>query len=282
MWAAVPIEIPDFVQQEGTYVLTGTVVDEAGIPVIGANIVEKGTLNGTVTDMDGNFSLRIHSDAVLTVSYIGYTTLEIPTEGKEKLDIQLKEDSQALSEIVVVGYGTQKKVNLTGAVEQVTSEVFDNRSVANATQALQGSIPNLNIQLTDGKPNRTASFNVRGTTSIGQGGNALVLIDGVEGDPSMLNPNENQLTGGMSKYLSHVKRPPNQWRVRRERKRSSRMSFRVKAKRKPLRHKNHKAAAKLSPCDTTVAMAAPAARMCSPPTKRKSSTMLMMQARPTR
>ncbi len=190
VWAAVPIEIPDFVQQEGTYVLTGTVVDEAGIPVIGANIVEKGTLNGTVTDMDGNFSLRIHSDAVLTVSYIGYTTLEIPTEGKEKLDIQLKEDSQALSEIVVVGYGTQKKVNLTGAVEQVTSEVFDNRSVANATQALQGSIPNLNIQLTDGKPNRTASFNVRGTTSIGQGGNALVLIDGVEGDPSMLNPND--------------------------------------------------------------------------------------------
>ena len=190
VWAVVPIEIPDFVQQEGTYVLTGTVVDEAGIPVIGANIVEKGTLNGTVTDMDGNFSLRIHSDAVLTVSYIGYTTLEIPTEGKEKLDIQLKEDSQALSEIVVVGYGTQKKVNLTGAVEQVTSEVFDNRSVANATQALQGSIPNLNIQLTDGKPNRTASFNVRGTTSIGQGGNALVLIDGVEGDPSMLNPND--------------------------------------------------------------------------------------------
>ena len=102
----------------------------------------------------------------------------------------LVEDTQTLDEVVVVGYGTQKKVNLTGAVEQVTSEVFDNRSVPNVTQALQGSIPNLNIQLTDGKPTRSASYNVRGTTSIGQGGSALVLIDGVEGDPSMLNPND--------------------------------------------------------------------------------------------
>ena len=80
----------------------------------------------------------------------------------------------------MVGYGTQKKVNLTGAVEQVGSEVFENRSVASVTQALQGSVPNLNITLEDGKPSRTATFNVRGTGSIGQGGNALVMIDGVD------------------------------------------------------------------------------------------------------
>lgn len=188
--ASVPNTIPGIAQQNDTYTLTGTVLDQNGIPVIGANVIEKGTTNGTVTDFDGNFSIQVNKNSVLTVSFIGYVSQEIAVKGGNKLNITLKEDSQALDEVVVVGYGTQKKVNLTGAVEQVTSEVFDNRSVPNVTQALQGSIPNLNINITDGKPTRTASFNVRGTTSIGQGGDALVLIDGVEGDPSMLNPND--------------------------------------------------------------------------------------------
>lgn len=178
------------VARQGTHHLTGTIVDGYGEPVIGANIVEKGTTNGTVTDIDGKFSLEVAPNAVLTISFIGYIPKEITLKGEKELKVVLMEDAQALDEVVVVGYGTQKKVNLTGAVEQVTSEVFDNRSVPNVTQALQGSIPNLNIQLTDGKPTRSASYNVRGTTSIGQGGDALVLIDGVEGDPSMLNPND--------------------------------------------------------------------------------------------
>ncbi len=178
------------VARQGTYHLIGTIVDGYGEPVIGANVVEKGTTNGTVTDIDGKFSLEVAPDAVLTISFIGYIPKEITLKGEKELKVALVEDMQKLDEVVVVGYGTQKKVNLTGAVEQVTSEVFDNRSVPNVTQALQGSIPNLNIQLTDGKPTRSASYNVRGTTSIGQGGSALVLIDGVEGDPSMLNPND--------------------------------------------------------------------------------------------
>lgn len=178
------------VAQQGAYHLTGTIVDGNGEPVVGANVVEKGTTNGTVTDIDGKFSLEVRNNAVLTVSFIGYIPKEITLKGEKDLKVILMEDTQTLDEVVVVGYGTQKKVNLTGAVDQVTSEVFDNRSVPNVTQALQGSIPNLNIQLTDGKPTRTASYNVRGTTSIGQGGNALVLIDGVEGDPAMLNPND--------------------------------------------------------------------------------------------
>jgi hypothetical protein len=99
-------------------------------------------------------------------------------------------DTKTLNEVVVVGYGTQKKVNLTGAVDQVTSEVLDNRSLPNLTQGLQGVIPNLNLKMGDGKPTQSPSYNIRGTTSIGQGGNALVLIDGVEGDPSRLNPND--------------------------------------------------------------------------------------------
>lgn len=189
MYAAHPGEMPGVAQQRA-HRLTGTIIDGTGEPVIGANVVIKGTTIGTVTDIDGNFSLDVEPNSVLTVTFIGYMPKEITLKGEKNIKVTLLEDTQKLDEVVVVGYGTQKKVNLTGAVEQVTSEVFDNRSVPNVTQALQGSIPNLNIQLTDGKPTRTASYNVRGTTSIGQGGNALVLIDGVEGDPSMLNPND--------------------------------------------------------------------------------------------
>ncbi len=170
--------------------INGKVVDVQGEPIIGANVVEAGTTNGTVTDVDGRFSLNVENNATLRVSYIGYLEQNISTAGSSSFDITLQEDMQALDEVVVVGYGTQRRINLTGAVEQVTSEVFDNRPMANVTQGLQGAVPNLNITLSDGKPMRSSSFNVRGTTSIGQGGSALVLIDGVEGDPAMLNPND--------------------------------------------------------------------------------------------
>lgn len=178
------------VTQQTTMTVSGVVRDEKGEPVIGANVVERGTTNGTSTDVDGRFSIRIPSDAMLEVSFIGYVTQTVSVKGKTSLNIVLKEDAQGLEEVVVVGYGTQRRINLTGAVEQVTSEVFDNRPMTNVTQGLQGAVPNLNITLADGKPMRSSSFNVRGTTSIGQGGAALVLIDGVEGDPAMLNPND--------------------------------------------------------------------------------------------
>jgi len=169
----------------------GEVVDEDGLPLIGVNIQVKGTNQGTATDFDGRFSLEdIDEDAILVLSYIGYQTQEVPVSGQSTLKIVMTSDSQLLDEIVVVGYGTQKKVNLTGAVDVVGSEVFENRSNPNVTQALQGAIPNLNLALEDGKPTRSASYNIRGRTSIGQGGSALVLIDGVEGDPSFLNPND--------------------------------------------------------------------------------------------
>lgn len=169
----------------------GEVVDDEGEPLIGVNVQVKGTTQGTATDFDGRFTLEnIDEDAVLIISYIGYQTQEISVEGRSDLQIVMTSDSQLLDEVVVVGYGTQKKVNLTGAVDVVGSEVFENRSNANATQALQGAIPNLNLAIEDGKPTRSASYNIRGTTSIGQGGSALVLIDGVEGDPSFLNPSD--------------------------------------------------------------------------------------------
>jgi len=177
--------------QDNNKVVSGIVQDAQGVPVAGANVTVKGTTIGTITDADGNFELKVPVNAnTLSVSYIGYLTKDMPIGKQSKFKVVLTEDLQALEEVVVVGYGTQKKVNLTGAVDQVTDKVFNNRSVSNVTQALQGTIPNLNITLDDGKPTRTASYNVRGTTSIGQGGSALVLIDGVEGDPALLNPND--------------------------------------------------------------------------------------------
>lgn len=170
--------------------ITGTVVDVTGLPITGATVkISDSPSIGTITDVDGKFTLQAEGNTILEISFIGYTTRKV-TSTSSPMHIVLEEAAQKLNEVVVVGYGIQKKVNLTGAVEQVGSEVFENRSVASVTQALQGSVPNLNITLEDGKPSRTATFNVRGTGSIGQGGNALVLIDGVEGDPSLLNPND--------------------------------------------------------------------------------------------
>ena len=171
--------------------ITGTVSDADGFPLPGASIVVKGTTIGVTTDIDGGFSLAIPANAeTLVFSFVGLKTQEVLLEQRTEINVQLLPDASELNEVVIVGYGSQKKVNLTGAVDQVTEEVFQNRSVSNASQALQGVAPNLNITLTDGKPTRSSSYNVRGTTSIGQGGDALVLIDGVEGDPALLNPND--------------------------------------------------------------------------------------------
>ena len=178
------------IMAQATYV-TGNVTDVTGEPIPGATIRVTGQPTiGTVTDIDGNFSLAVQGEPTLEISFIGYKTQQVKATPASPMKIVLEETAQNLSEVIVVGYGTQKKVNLTGAVEQVGEEVFRNRSVASVSQALQGAVPNLNITMEDGKPSRSATYNVRGTTSIGQGGSALVLIDGVEGDPSMLNPND--------------------------------------------------------------------------------------------
>lgn len=169
--------------------VTVKVTDKAGA-MPGAGILVKGTTNGQITGADGTATLtNVAPDAVLVVTFVGYQTVEVPIKGRANVSVTL-EDSLTLDEIVVVGYGTQKKANLTGAVDQVGSETFEGRSNANLTQMLQGQIPNLNLKFKDGRPNSSPSYNIRGTTSIGQGGSALILIDGVEGDPALLNPND--------------------------------------------------------------------------------------------
>ncbi len=131
-----PTTIPIVAQQKKH--ITGIVVDQNGDPIIGANVVEKGSSNGTITDIDGNFSLQISEKSILTVSYIGYETKDVKVGNQSKLQIALSEDTQFIDEVVVVGFGTQKKVNLTGAVSVINSEALEARPVTTATQALQG------------------------------------------------------------------------------------------------------------------------------------------------
>lgn len=194
----VPIKQMDVISEATESVLqekkmvNGVVVDVTGMPVIGANVMEKGTTNGTITDMDGKFSLEVDKDATLIFSYIGFAGQEIKVGNQTNLSITLKEDAEALDEVVVVGFGTQKKVNLTGAVSSVTSEAFENRSVSNVSQALQGSMPGLNITQSHGYLDSTPDINIRGVGTIGEGssGAPLILIDGMEGDMNRLNPQD--------------------------------------------------------------------------------------------
>ena len=120
--------------------ISGTVLDDNGEPIIGANVVEKGTTNGTITDLDGKFSLEVSNDAILQVSYIGYTDLNLPVGESSTLNISMREDTQALDEVVVVGYGVQKKMNLTGAISSIKSNEITKTTHASLAQSLQGKV----------------------------------------------------------------------------------------------------------------------------------------------
>lgn len=170
--------------------VSGTVTDQEQLPLPGVSVIIKDSSTGTTTDINGRFSIRVQKGQKLLLRFMGFQTEEILIENNGPLTIRLKADSRSLNEVIVVGYGTQKKANLTGAVDQVGSEYFESRPMSNITRGLQGAIPNLNIKMTDGKPTRGATYNIRGVTSIGSGGSALVLVDGVPGDPNTLNPND--------------------------------------------------------------------------------------------
>ena len=172
--------------------ITGTVKDNNGEPVIGANVSVKGTTNGTITDVDGNFSLENISDNdIIVISYIGYTSQEIKAGKQTSLKIILKEDTQAIDEVVVVGFGTQKKVNLTGSIGTVkTDEVLKSRPVTNVQELLAGSVPGMVVSKGSGAAGSGASINIRGTSTIGNSSGVLVLIDGMPGNIYTLNPND--------------------------------------------------------------------------------------------
>ena len=171
--------------------VSGTVSDALG-PVIGASVVEKGnTSNGTITDVNGNFSLSVPSGATLLISYIGYKAQEVQAVAGRVIDVTLKEDTEMLDEVVVVGFGTQKKVNLTGSVGIATAKELESRPVSSATQALQGLVPGLKITTNSGALDQNMNISVRGTGTIGSSsGSPLILIDGMEGDINTVNPQD--------------------------------------------------------------------------------------------
>lgn len=180
------------VAQQNNRTITGTVVDKNGDPIIGANVVVKGTTQGTITDMDGHYSIAIPDGAILKISYIGYHVQEITVGAQRKIDVQLIEDSQNLDEVVVVGYGTQKKVNMTGAVASVKVDALGDRPITNATDALAGLAAGLSVTNSGGN---TPGFEAQTIRIRGQGtlndSSPLVVIDGMTGNNiSDINPQD--------------------------------------------------------------------------------------------
>ena len=170
--------------------VTGTIVDETGEPMIGVSVLVKGTTTGTVTDFDGKFSLSAAPNSILVISYIGYQTQEIKVGNQNNLSIALKPDNQVLDEVVVVGYGTVKKRDLTGAVASVKSEDILRMPTSNVVEAIQGQVAGLDITRTNGEAGSGVNMTLRGTRSIYGSNTPLFIIDGMEGSYDELNPND--------------------------------------------------------------------------------------------
>ena len=182
---AAPMQQP---QQKGI-VVSGTVTDRQGEPIAGANVVLQGTQKGTMTDMDGRFSLEVPSTrSVLRVSFIGYTTQEVTPDSRGRVKVVLEEDSELLDDVVVVGYGTMKTADITSAVASVKSEDFTNGKISDAAELIKGKVAGLSIVKSSGDPNATSSIMLRGITTIHGDVTPLVLVDGIEGSLSTVAP----------------------------------------------------------------------------------------------
>lgn len=170
--------------------VTGRVLDDGGQPLPGVNVIEKGTTNGTTTDMDGKFSISVSSSAVLVVTFVGFASQEVTVGSQTNINLSLVPDIQSLSEVVVVGYGTQKKENVSGAIASVGEDVLKDRPLTSASVALQGTTPGVSINQDSGQPGRnTVSIRIRG---VGTFNNAapLVLVDGIEAPLDNINPDD--------------------------------------------------------------------------------------------
>ncbi|MGV3556602.1 SusC/RagA family TonB-linked outer membrane protein [Larkinella arboricola] len=178
------------IPQTARQLVRGMVRDEKGVGLPGVSVILKGSMTGTTTDGNGNFSIdAVDETSVLVFSFVGYLTREVTVGNQSQMDVALSVASTLLDELVVVGYGAQKKVNLTGAVSTVTSEVLESRPITNLGQGLQGTISNLNINQASGSPGQGTTFNIRGNTSI-NGGSPLVLVNGIPMDINLLSPND--------------------------------------------------------------------------------------------
>ncbi len=175
------------VAQQQRMTVTGKVVDQTGEGLIGANVLVKGSLTGIVTDLDGNFTLDVPANAVLVISYIGYASQEMAVKGTAPIRVVLKEDTTMMDELVVVGYGIQKKANLTGSVGSINADALESRSVASVSAALAGQIPGVTSIQSSGAPgSQTGKITIRGRNSINPA-DPLVIIDGVPSSQSSMN-----------------------------------------------------------------------------------------------
>jgi len=162
--------------------VTGTVNDEAGEPIIGASVQVQGTKTGAITDFNGNFSVQAGSNATLVISYIGYTSATVKVNGRNNITVVLKEDAQTLNDVVVIGYGVQKKSDLTGAVASVKGDEIKNLSTTDAAAAMQGKVSGVQIINTSGDPTAGASIRVRGYSSNSGSLGPLIIVDGLKVD----------------------------------------------------------------------------------------------------
>lgn len=172
--------------------ITGTVKDETGEPVIGASVIVTGTSNGAITDLDGNFSMKANKNDELTISYVGYTTRKIKFDGTSPLNIVLKEDNKVIDEVVVVGYGTQKKADLTGSVSAVDAKDLGNRAITSVAMGLEGKMAGVQIKNNTGRPGVDDSDNairIRGTGTFNNAA-PMIIVDGMESTMYNLDPND--------------------------------------------------------------------------------------------
>jgi TonB-linked SusC/RagA family outer membrane protein len=159
-------------------IISGSVVDESGISLPGVNVLEMNTTNGTATDVDGNYTLKVQDNATIVFSYIGFAELEVPVNGRTTINITMAPDATGLEEVVVVGYGTQKRSDVTGAVTSLNSEFLEDRPITNIEEALQGQVPGLSISSTGGQPGAATKMNIRGVSSVSGSSQPLIVIDG--------------------------------------------------------------------------------------------------------
>ena len=171
--------------------ITGTITDPMGSPIIGANIIVKGSTQGTITDLDGKYSIEVEGNSILQISYIGYNTLEIPVTNQTILNIKLQEDTQKLDEVVVVGYGTQTKREITGSITNVSSKDFNQGLTRDAADLLQGKVAGLVVNTGSGDVTTNASIQLRGVSTLQKDQGPLIVIDNVPGsDMSTVSPQD--------------------------------------------------------------------------------------------
>ena len=198
---ALAISASSFAQ---SLIVKGHVVDENNEPIIGANIVVKGTTTGTITDFDGNYTLTVsNKNATLVFSFIGYKTQEIPVAGKAKVDVIQQENAEQLDEVVVTGYGgSQKRATLTTSISKLDNAVLENAAMANAGQSLQGTVSGLRVVNISGQPGKDPNIVLRGgATMTGKDNGALVVVDGiVRNSLADINPSDIEFNFHLKKF----------------------------------------------------------------------------------